>query len=64
MKRYLCNKYKMKDLGVIHRILRCEVLYYDDVAGAYSINQQKYVKDMVCTKFLPNGSVTLNTPYE
>jgi len=60
VKRHLCNKYKMKDLGVINRILGCEVLY-DDVAGTYSINQMKYVKDM-CTKFLPKGSVAVKTP--
>jgi len=28
----------MKDLGIIHRILGCEVLY-DEYAGTFSINQ-------------------------
>jgi len=60
VKRHLCNKYKMKDLGIVHRILGCEVLY-DEVAGTYSINQTKYVKDM-CNKFLPKGSVGVKTP--
>ena len=36
-------------------------MLYDDVAGTYSINQMKYVKDM-CAKFLPKGSVAVKTP--
>jgi len=56
----LCNKYKMKDLGCIHRILGCEVLY-DEYAGTYSINQTKYVKE-ICNRFLPNGGSVVRTP--
>ena len=47
VKKHLCNKYKMKDFGCIHRILGCEVLY-DEYAGTYSIIQTKYVKE-ICT---------------
>ena len=36
-------------------------MLYDEVAGTYSINQTKYVKDM-CNKFLPKGSVGVKTP--
>jgi len=59
VKKHLCNKYKMKDLGCIHRILGCEVLY-DECAGTYSINQTKYVKE-ICNRFLPDGGPY---PYE
>jgi len=45
VKRHLCNEYKMKDLGCIHRILGCEVLN-DEYAGTYSINQTKYFKEI------------------
>jgi len=37
-KQQLCARNKMKDLGIIHRILGCEVLY-DEYAGTFSINQ-------------------------
>ena len=60
VKKHLCNKYKMKDLGCIHRILGCEVLY-DEYAGTYSINQTKYVKE-ICNRFLPNGGSIVRTP--
>ena len=60
MKKHLCNKYKMKDLGCIHRILGCEVLY-DEYAGTYSINQTKYVKE-ICNRFLSNGGSAVRTP--
>ena len=36
-------------------------MLYNEVAGTYSINQTKYVKDM-CNKFLPKGSVGVKTP--
>jgi len=36
---------KCSDWCIVHRILGCEVLY-DEVAGTYSINQTKCVKDM------------------
>ena len=49
VKKHFCNKYKMKDLVCIHRILGCEVLY-DEYAGTYSINQTKYVKE-ICNRF-------------
>ena len=49
----------MKDLGCIHRILGCEVLY-DEYAGTYSINQTKYVKE-ICNRFLPNGGSIVRT---
>ena len=60
VKRQLCNKCKMKDLGIINRILGCEVLC-DEKAGTYSLNQMKYTLDM-CKKFLPKGSGASNTP--
>ena len=60
VKKHLCNKYKMKDLGCIHRILGCEV-FYDEYAGTYSINQTKYVKE-ICNRFLPNGGSVVRTP--
>ena len=37
------GKYKMKDLGKIHLILGCEVLY-DEATGDYSMNQRHYVR--------------------
>ena len=54
VKRHLCNKYKMKDLGCIHRILGCEVLN-DEYAGTYSINQT------ICNWFMPNGGSVVRT---
>ena len=60
VKKHLCNKYKMKDLGCIHRILGCEVLY-DEYAGTYSINKTKYVKE-ISNRFLPNGGSVVRTP--
>jgi len=50
----------MKDLGIIHRILGCEVLY-DEYAGTFSINQSKFIK-FVCNKFLPNWGASVQTP--
>ena len=35
----------MKDLGKIHLILGCEVLY-DEATGDYSMNQRHYVIDL------------------
>jgi len=59
VKQQLRARYKMKDLGIIHRILGCEVLY-DEYAGTLSINQSKYIK-FVCNKVLPNGGATVQT---
>ena len=39
------GKYKIKDLGKIHFILGCEVLY-DVATGDYSMNQRHYVIDL------------------
>jgi len=60
MKQQLFARHKMKDLGIIHRILGCAVLY-DEHAGTFSINQSKYIK-FVCNKFLPSGGATVQTP--
>ena len=50
----------MKDLGIINRILGCQVLY-DEYVGIFSRNQLKYIK-LVCKKFLPNEGATFQTP--
>ena len=48
VKAIMLGKYKMKDLGKIHLILGCEVLY-DEATGDYSMNQRHYVIDL-CKK--------------
>ena len=53
VKAIMLGKYKMKDLGKIHLILGCEVLY-DEATGDYSMNQRHYVIDL-CKKYLPKG---------
>jgi len=45
LKAIMLGKYKMKDLGKIHLILGCEVLY-DEATGDYSMNQRHYVIDL------------------
>ena len=55
VKAIMLGKYKMKDLGKIHLILGCEVLY-DDATGDYSMNQRHYVIDL-CKKYLPLGEL-------
>ena len=50
----------MKDLGKIHLILGCEVLY-DEATGDYSMNQRHYVIDL-CKKYLPLGGARVQTP--
>ena len=45
VKAIMLGKYKMKDLGKIHLILGCEVLY-DEATGDYSMNQRHYVIDL------------------
>ena len=49
----------MKDLGKIHLILGCEVLY-DEATGDYSMNQRHYVIDL-CKKYLPLGGARVQT---
>ena len=56
----MLGKYKMKDLGKIHLILGCEVLY-DEATGDYSMNQRHYVIDL-CKKYLPLGGARVQTP--
>ena len=60
VKRHLCSKYKMKVLGIIHRVLGCEVLN-KGVADAYSNDQAKYVRHM-CVKFLPQRRMAMKPP--
>jgi len=49
----MLGKYKMKDLGKIHLILGCEVLY-DEATGDYLMSQRHYVIDL-CKKYLSLG---------
>ena len=49
VKAIMLGKYKMNDLGKIHLILGCEVLY-DEATGDYSMNQRHYVIDL-CKKY-------------
>ena len=60
VKAIMLGKYKMKDLGKIHLILGCEVLY-DEATGDYSMNQRHYVIDL-CKKYLPLGGARVQTP--
>ena len=60
VKQQLRARYKVKNLGIIHWILGCEVLN-DEYAVTFSINQSKYLK-YVCNKFLPNGGATVQSP--
>ena len=60
VKAIMLGKYKMKDLGKIHLILGCEVLY-DEATGDYSMNQRHYVIDL-CKKYLPIGGARVQTP--
>ena len=60
VKATMLGKYKMKDLGKIHLILGCEVLY-DEATGDYSMNQRHYVIDL-CKQYLPLGGARVQTP--
>ena len=51
----------MKDLGKIHLILGCEVLY-DEATGDYSMNQRHYVIDL-CKKYLLLGGARVQNAY-
>jgi len=59
VKQQLCARYKMKDLGIIHRILGCEVLNVEN-AGTFSINQSKYIKFVGATVQTPMSDTTLS----
>ena len=59
-KQLLCARYKMKNLGIMHRILGCEELH-DECEETFSINESKYIK-FVCNNILPNGGATVQTP--
>jgi len=56
----MLGKYKIKDLGKLHLILECEVLY-DEAAGDYSVNHRHHVIDL-CEKYLPHEGARVQKP--